>query len=82
MEEDTPKPSIDPDSPRADKSTREKEFQKLFPKQSKVDYMKIYYIVNKYRKRQRILLDAQDIEDPDPFLPSYIFYCFKGKMIE
>jgi len=80
MDEETPKPSIDPDSPKADHKERYKEFLKLFPKYRKAEYGKMYYTVNKFRNRQRILLDTNDIEDPDPFCPTYIFYCFTGKM--
>ena len=72
------KPSIDVDSPRADHKERYKEFLKLFPKYNKIDYGKVYYVMRKFRNRQRVLLDRDDIADPDPFLPSYIFYCFKG----
>lgn len=77
MDEETPKPSIDPESPRADTKRRRIEFMKLLPKQDR----RTYYMVNKFRKRQRVLLDMDDIEDPDPFYPTYIFYCFQGKNV-
>lgn len=74
-----PKPSIDIESPLASTSERRKEFNKLLPKYDKISYMKMYHIMKKFRTRQRILLDSDDIEDPDPFMPTYIFYCFQGK---
>lgn len=80
MDDETPKPTIDPNSPRADHKEREKEFRKLFPKYNKVDYGKMYHIMKKFRNRQRVLLDTDDIEDPDPFMPTYLFYCFQGKL--
>lgn len=82
MDEETPKPTIDPDSPRGDRKQREKEFLKLFPKYDKADYGKMYYTMRKFRNRQKVLLDAEDIEDPDPFMPTYLFYCFKGKLVD
>jgi hypothetical protein len=78
MEEDTPRPSIDLDSPQA--ASRHKEFMKRFPKYDKKDYAKTYSILKKFRNRQQMLLNTEDIEDPDPFEPTYIFYCFTGKL--
>ena len=78
MEEETPKPTIELDSPRVSSRERYKEFEKLFPKYDKKDYGKMYYTMNKFRKRQMVLLDSEDIEDPDPFQPLYIFFCFTG----
>lgn len=49
------------------------------PKYAKHDYAKMYYVMYKYRKRQRQLLEDNDIEDPDPYDPTYVFYCFTGK---
>jgi hypothetical protein len=42
----------------------------------------MYHALRKFRNRQRVLLDTDDIEDPDPFEPTYIFYCFHGKLVE
>ena len=79
MSEDmTPRPSIDPESPRGNYRERDTEFKKLLPKYDSIAYRKMYYIMKKFRNRQRVLLDDEDIEDPDPFLPTYIFYCFQG----
>lgn len=82
MDEETAKPSIDPDSPRGDRKQREKEFLKLLPKYSKAEYARTYYVMKKFRNRQKVLLDAEDIEDPDPFYPTYLFYCFKGTLVD
>jgi hypothetical protein len=82
MDDETPKPTIDLDSPRGDHKEREKEFLKLLPKYNKVDSGKLYYVMRKFRNRQKVLLDTHDIEDPDPFYPTYLFYCFKGKLID
>ena len=83
MSEDmTPRPDIDPESPRVSARERYKEFKKLLPNYDKKDYGKMYYVMKKFRDRQRDLLDGEDIEDPDPFVPTYIFYCFQGKTEE
>jgi hypothetical protein len=84
MSEDdmTPRPQIDLNSPCADRKTREKEFLKLFPKYSKTEYARTYYTLRKFRNRQKVLMDNENIEDPDPFYPSYLFYCFKGKLLD
>lgn len=76
MDEETPKPMIDIDSPRKD----HKDIQRLFPKYNRIDYGKMYYTMRKFRNRQKVLLDTDDIDDPDPFYPTYIFYCFTGKL--
>ncbi len=75
-----PKPTIDPYSPRASASQREKDFAKLLPKYDKKDYGRMYYVMKKFRNRQKILLGSEDIEDPDPYMPTYIFYCFQGDL--
>lgn len=82
MEEDTLKPTIEIESPHVSSRERYKEFEKLLPKYDKKDYGKMYYIMHKFRRRQMILLDSEDIVDPDPFHPSYLFYCFTGKEAE
>lgn len=82
MSEDemTPRPNIDLESPRADGKERQKEFLKLFPKYSRIEYRKMYYVMKKFRNRQKLLLDSDDIDDPDPFVSTYLFYCFTGKL--
>lgn len=74
----TPRPSIDPESPRGRYDDRNKNL----PKYDKVSYGKLYRTMKKFRNRQRVLLDDDDIEDPDPFAPTYIFYCFQGTLEE
>lgn len=39
---------------------------------------KLYYVLRKYRKMQQELLGSDCIDDPDPFVPTYVFYCFTG----
>jgi len=80
MPEDmTPKPTIDPDSPVA---SRGKDGLKRMPKSDSRVRIRACYIVNKFRNRQRALLDCDDITDPDPFVPTYLFYCFQGKLVD
>lgn len=79
-EEMTERPTIDPDSPKADQKERQRKFMKLLSKYSRLQYRKMYYAMKKFRDRQRVLLETDDIEDPDPFVPTYIFYCFTGKL--
>ena len=40
------------------------------------DKQKAAYVLRKWRKKQRKLLGKTDIEDPDPFVETYVFYCF------
>lgn len=82
MDNETPKPTIDVDSPDADHKERHKTILKLILKYNKVEYGKMYYTMKKFRTRQKLLLDTDDIEDPDPFSPTYIFYCFTGTLKE
>ena len=79
--ETTPKPTIDPESlvPSLLNKMRHNEFRKRIPKYDKKDYARVYRIMLKYRKKQLELQDDDDIEDPDPYDPSYVFYCFTGK---
>ena len=66
----TPRPTINPELPQMHRK------RKPIAKYNQ----QVSYIVNKFRKRQMVLLDTDDIEDPDPFMPTYIFYCFTGKL--
>ena len=75
MDEETPKPTIDPSSPP---TKRIDHSRKKIPKYDTKDYAKSYRIMKKFREKQRMLLGAESIEDPDPFEPTYVFYCFKG----
>ena len=78
----TPRPEIDLESPRVSAQERYREFKKLLPKYEKNDYGRMYYVMKKFRRRQQVLLDYEDIEDPDPYAPSYVFYCFQGTLEE
>ena len=71
---ETPRPTIDLESPsnRLVEKIRKNELRRRFPKYEKKDYQKMYRVVNKYRRKQN------GDEDPDPFAPSYVFYCFHG----
>jgi hypothetical protein len=75
MDSETPKPTIDPESP---KTSRRKLLERI-PKRSKKDQCRVYYMMRKFRQRQEELLGTENIEDPDPFEPTYIFYCFQGR---
>ena len=68
--------TIDIDSPEADARARRRELQARLPRLDN----KMLYVLNKYRKRQILLLMDEDIEDPNPYLPTYIFYCFTGNL--
>ena len=69
-------PTIDLDSPEADHRARRRELQARLPRLDN----KMLYVLNKFRKRQILLLMDEDIEDPNPYLPTYIFYCFTGNL--
>lgn len=73
MDEETPRPSIDLDSPPTDRSLRGKELKKILVTRGKADD-----ILKRFRNRQRVLLETDNIEDPYPFEPTYIFFCFTG----
>ena len=75
MDEETPKPTIDPESPS---TQRPNDIVKTVIKQNKKDYHKVYHTLKKFRALQIDLLNDSDIEDPDPFQPTYIFFCFTG----
>ena len=70
--------TIDLDSPEADARARRRDLQARLPRLDN----KMLYALNKYRKRQILLLMDEDIEDPNPYLPTYIFYCFTGNLEE
>lgn len=82
-EDSTMKPSIDPDSSINPLllTIRRNEMKKRIPKYGGKDYAKMYRTMKKFRDKQRILLGIYD-GDPDPFSPSYVFYCFTGKLEE
>ena len=78
----TPRPTVDPESPVPSllRKIRRNEMAKRIPKYNKKDYAKMYRVMKKYRSKQMDLLEDDDIEDPDPYVPTYVFYCFKGKL--
>lgn len=83
MAEDmTPKPTIDPESPTSSllRKMRQTEMAKRISKYGKKDYAKMYRVMKKYRTRQMDLLKDDDIEDPDPYVSTYVFHCFTGKL--
>lgn len=41
----------------------------------KDDRKKIASVLHKWRKKQRKLLESDNIEDPHPFENNYVFYC-------
>jgi hypothetical protein len=81
--EDTPRPTIDPESPVPAllRKMRRNELAKRIPKYEKKDYAKMYRVMKKYRSKQEKLLEEYE-SDPDPYDPSYVFYCFTGKLEE
>jgi hypothetical protein len=72
MDEETPKPTIDPLSP-----TRKRSKRKI-PTCDAKTHVQSYRTLRKFREKQKMLLGDDDIEDPDPFEPTYLFYCFTG----
>lgn len=82
---ETPRPTIDLKSPynHLVQKVRKNQLRNRVPKYDKKDYQKMYRIVNKHRRKQeqRIkLCDViEDMEDPDPYSPWYVFYCFQGE---
>ncbi len=80
----TPRPTIDPESMVNSLvyKIRRTELAKKIPKYQPKDYAKMYRVMKKYRKKQLEMLEDDDIEDPDPYDRSYVFYCFTGKAKE
>ena len=83
-EEMTPRPTIDPESPTNSllRKMRRVELAKRIPKYEGKEYRRMYYVLTKYRRKQRELFATcnmkEDIQDPDPYNPAYVFYCFQG----
>jgi hypothetical protein len=78
--ESTPRPTINPDSTENDLvlKIRKRELSRRITKPTEEDYRKAYRVVKKYREKQIQLLGDVYDEDPDPFVESYVFYCFTG----
>lgn len=78
--ENTPKPTINIESPENDLvlEIRKRELSRRITKPTVEDYRKVYRIINKYREKQAQLLGDVHNDDPDPFVETYVFYCFTG----
>lgn len=78
------RPSIELDSPTNSLliKMRRNETAKRIPKYEGKEYRRMYYVLTKYRRKQRELFATcnmkEDIQDPDPYNPAYVFYCFQG----
>ena len=55
---------------------REKEFKDRMPK----PHQNSEIILDFYRKLQEGRIGKKDLEDPDPYSSSYIFYCLKKRI--
>ena len=77
MEPSTPRPAL-----ITDDLTESKRKKRKTSKYEKKDRSRLQYILAKYRKLQKKLLDGGCIEDPDPYVETYIFYCFKGELVD
>ena len=75
MEDSTPRPALDLDKMHGSRPRPRKRNVLHFEKK---DQRRAAYVVNKFRNIQRKMLNDGDIEDPDPYASSYIFYCFQG----
>jgi hypothetical protein len=58
--------------------TRKRRLRARMPIEDKHARRRFEYVINKYRGKQRALLEKFNIEDPDPYVPTYIFFCFQG----
>ena len=76
---DTPRPTLDVDNL---KDILRKKHPKYFDCNAR-DKARIQYVLTKFRKLQQKLLEPDtDVKDPDPYVPTYIFYCFQGALEE
>lgn len=80
------RPSIDIDNLSCPVSLRKKR-DSLFKKRlrklhDKEEQKRMSHAVQIYRTLQHELLSKKEAQDPDPFVPSYIFYCFTGTLTE
>lgn len=77
----TPRPMIDTELSEGLASLnalRKRHFEKRMPVLTPKERRRMSYVVSKYRKKQMALLDGEYVSDPDPFCPTYVFYCFQG----
>jgi predicted methyltransferase len=66
---------------------RKKQMKQAMPKLTRQMCDKIWYVLNKYRVKQRKMIKEYDVqegylEDPSPYDECYVFYCFKGSREE
>ena len=78
----TPRPTIDTDLPVAPEkilSIRRRQLKDRMPPLTEKERRRMSYVIAKFRTKQLALLGDDYSPDPDPFHPSYVFYCFQGK---
>lgn len=76
-----PRPTLDEIVIRAKQSvlqTRIRQIKQAMPKEERA---RVSYVVNKYRKKQRKMMEDDDIEDPNPYAASYVFYCLETERV-
>ena len=83
-EMNTPRPTINTDLPEGSsqlQTYRRRQIVKRMPALTAKEKARMSYIVCKFRKKQMALLGEDDYcSDPDPFRPTYVFYCFQGAL--
>lgn len=79
----TPRPTIETDLPTAPEklqSQRRRQHKERMPPLTPKERSRMCYIVTKFRNKQTALLGGDYSSDPDPYCPTYIFYCFQGEL--
>lgn len=76
-----PRPTLDDIDIRAKKSVLQARIRQIKQAMPKEDRARISYVVNKYRKKQRKMMEDDDIEDPNPYAASYVFYCLEAEPV-
>ncbi len=83
----TPRPELnvdDLDSTVTLHKQRAEEFKKRLPKFTERRKRRIRYILTKFRAKQKEMLDKvykdAEYDDPDPYDPTYLFYCCTGTL--
>jgi len=79
----TPRPTVDTDLPVAHEklqSIRRRQMKERMPVLTPKERRRMSYILAKFRTKQMALLGEETYSsDPDPFHPTYVFYCFQGE---
>lgn len=80
------RPTLDVDNLSSSASLRVKR-RRLLDKRiralhTKRERRRATYILTKYRAKQTALLSNVFDEDPDPYVATYIFYCFTGTLTD